>query len=119
MFIECTNKGCYASEEQLLDPEENEVYCVECGETINVPPTTKALLKSLGQIKKAVKSGIQYTCKSCNFTGKPLLKKMAGTTHAAYCRKCDAQLDVHPSFIQALKLMKEEYGDGDKDGGSL
>ena len=64
MFLNCTNKGCYANGEHTLDKTDNGVYCVECGESIDVPQTTKVILKSLGQVQRKVKSGVQFTCKA-------------------------------------------------------
>lgn len=118
MYLNCTNKGCYANDEHCLDEEENEVYCIECGEQVNVPSTTKAILKSLRQIKRRVKSGVQFTCKQCNTTDKPMLKKMGDEQMVAACRKCEAQLEIHPSFIQAMKVMKEEYMDREDERGA-
>lgn len=117
MLLKCTNKGCYADGEHLLDETKNEVNCVECGEPIEVPNTTKTILKSLRQVQRKVKSGVQFTCKECGQTDKPLLRNMAGNITKAICRHCDAELDVHPSFIQAMKVMKDEYitrGDDDR-----
>lgn len=109
MILTCTNKGCYASGEHTLDKNDNNVYCIDCGEAIDVPQTTKVILKSLGQVQRKVKSGVQFTCKECKHTDKPLLKSLAADKKVGVCRNCDAQLDIHPSFIQAMSVMKEEY----------
>lgn len=116
MFIPCTNKGCYEETEALLDTESNVVNCTTCGNEIKVPQTTKATLKSLGQIKRQVKSGIHIECAKCGYEDRPLLQGSNAAT-AVVCRKCKEPLKVHGSLIQALKLMKDQYGEnlGDQD----
>jgi len=109
MLVQCTNKGCYTQDAHLLDVTTNNVTCNTCGETIDVPVTTKKVLQSMGQIRRTSKSGVQVKCKSCGQTGKPLLKTLSGGATIAVCRKCQKQLDVHPSFILAMKEIGEEY----------
>jgi hypothetical protein len=109
MLIQCTTKGCYSQDHPLLDPATDNVVCNNCGNTIDLPATTKKALKSMSQIRRAPKSGVQVKCKGCGHTGKPLVKKLSGGAAIATCRKCEKQLDVHPSFILAMKEMGEEY----------
>lgn len=117
MILQCTNKGCFASGEHLLDDKagdngEGQVICIECGESINVPRTTKVILKSLGQIRKNVATGLQFLCKECGTRDRPILKKMSKTQTIAVCKKCSKQLEIPPSFIQALKFIKVDSDDG-------
>jgi hypothetical protein len=109
MLIQCTHKGCYSQDHHLLDSASNEVTCNTCGEAIDIPQTTKKALQSMGQIRRAPKSGVLIKCKACGHSGKPLLKTLSGGVTIATCRKCDKQLDVHPSFILAMKEMGGEY----------
>lgn len=109
MLIQCTTKGCYSQDHHLLDPDADSVTCNNCGNVINLPVTTKKALKSMSQIRRTPKSGVQTKCKECGHTGKPLLKKLSGGVTIATCRKCEKQLDVHPSFILAMKEMGDEY----------
>lgn len=113
MLLSCTHKGCFSHDHHLLDPDTNEVFCLECGEAIkNVPNPTKSVLKSLGQIKRKSKNGLQYTCKDCGHNDRPLLKSLSGGVKIATCRKCGKKMDIHPSFIQAMSEL-EGYSDAD------
>lgn len=109
MLIQCTSKGCYSQDHHLLDVTSNEITCNSCGEVIDVPVTTKKALQSMSQIRRTPKSGIQIKCKGCGHTGKPLLKKLSGGAAMGVCRKCAKQLDIHPSFIMAMKELGAEY----------
>jgi hypothetical protein len=109
MLIQCTSKGCYTQDHHLLDLGTDNVVCNNCGETVNVPQTTKKILKGMSQVKRASKSGVQVKCKSCGQTGKPLLKTLSGNVAIATCRSCEKQLDVHPSFVLAMKEIGGEY----------
>lgn len=122
MLLQCMERGCFYSDEHLLDLSTNEVICTKCGKPLNVPDTTKRLLKSMHQVKKQVKTGLQITCKSCKYVDKPLLKKNDKGRLIASCRSCGKDLEMYHSFIVAMKEMGEEYaqesevdgGDGDK-----
>lgn len=109
MLLSCDKKGCYAQDEHLLDLTTGQINCTACGEAINLPPTTKNILKTMGQVRRTAKSGIQVKCKACGQSGKPLLKTLVGGATFATCRKCDAKLDVHPSFVLAMKEIGNEY----------
>ncbi len=108
MLLNCTNKGCYANDEHKLDLNEDKVICDHCGKEITVPETTKRTLKSLNQVRKKPKTGIQITCKTCGHTDKPVLSQQPNSTIAT-CRKCYAKLDIHPSFVNAMREMGGEY----------
>jgi hypothetical protein len=109
MLIQCTSKGCYTQDHHLLDATTNDITCNTCGEVIDVPVTTKKALRSMGQIRRTPKSGVQIKCKACGHSGKPLLKTLSGGVSVGVCRKCSKQLDVHPSFILAMKELGAEY----------
>lgn len=109
MLIQCTSKGCYSQDNHLLDTASKEVTCNTCGEVIPVPNTTKKALESMGQVRRAPKSGVLFKCKACGHNGKPLVKTLSGGVSIATCRSCEKQLDVHPSFILAMKEMGGEY----------
>jgi Fe2+ or Zn2+ uptake regulation protein len=118
MLIQCTSKGCYSQDHHLLDATSNEVTCNTCGQVIDVPQTTKKALQSMSQIRRTPKSGVQVKCKACGHTGKPLLKSLSGGVSIAACRKCGKQLDVHPSFILAMKEMGGEYASDKAEDGN-
>lgn len=110
MLISCTNKGCYALDEHLLDQSENKleggnVICIECGGIVNVPRITKNVLKSLGQIRREAKNSLKFPCKDCGHKGAPNLVKQANGTTTAHCQSCQKPLKIHPSFIEALKVI--------------
>jgi transcription elongation factor Elf1 len=109
MLIQCTHKGCYAQDHHLLDIGSDEVTCNNCGNAINLPPTTKKALVTMNQIRKTPKSGLTFKCKSCGHNSKPLLKTLSGGVTIATCRKCDKQIDMHPSFILAMREMGADY----------
>ncbi len=108
MLLNCTNKGCYANDEHKLDLNEDKVICDHCGKEINVPVTTKKMLKTLNQVRKKAKTGIQITCKMCDHTDKPILVRQPKTTIAT-CRKCGSKLEMHQSFINAMVEMGSDY----------
>lgn len=114
MLLQCQTKGCYLEDEHQLDTSTNEVYCTKCNNTINVPATTKKVLKNMGQIRRTAKSGIQNKCKKCGHTNKPVLKKLSGQVYTALCRACKSQLDIHQSFIMAMVEMGAEYMEEEK-----
>ena len=114
MLLSCTNKGCYSQDNHLLDLDTNTVLCVECGKEVAVSKPTLGILKTMGQVKRSVKSGIQSVCKACKSTDNPVLKKLNGKVYYAVCRKCGEKLDMHPSFVEAMK----ETG-GYKEGETL
>lgn len=111
MIIQCDQKGCYSVGEHLLDETDKsvspdgQVFCIDCGKPINVPRSTKVILKQFRQVKRKVKEGLAFTCKACNHTARPILKKLANKTTVANCPKCNQKMDIHPSFIEALKSM--------------
>lgn len=107
MLLSCTNKGCFSHDHHQLDPDSNEVICLDCGESLkNVPKPTLSVLKSLGQIQRKSKMGMQYTCKACGATDKPLIRMLSGGVRIASCRKCGKKMDIHPSFVQAMSEME-------------
>jgi len=107
MLLSCTAKGCSSYDHHQLDPKTNEVMCLECGEPLkNVPMPTKSVLKSLGQIQRKSEMGMQYTCKACGHSDKPLIKKLSGGVSIASCRKCGKKMDIHSAFIQAMSEME-------------
>lgn len=115
MLIQCTSKGCYSQDHHLLDATTHDVTCNTCGQVVDVPATTKKVLQSMSQIRRTSKSGVQVKCKSCGHTDKPLLKTLSGGPSVAVCRKCEKQLDVHPSFVLAMKEMGGEYTSNKED----
>lgn len=89
--IYCTNKGCSKESEALLNTETDEVECAECGKSINVPYSTKASLKSIGQIRRTKKSEKAFSveCKKCNKIEVPVIDANKNIV----CGKCKVKLD--------------------------
>lgn len=75
--IYCTNKKCRKETEALLNKENNEVECLDCGENINLPSQTKISMETIGQIKRTKKSDKAFSveCKSCKKVSVPILDK--------------------------------------------
>lgn len=116
MFITCQNKGCYASEESVLDENDNTVYCLRCQKPIEVPRQTKVTLKTLKQTKRTVvKKGLQFTCKECKATNRPELKTLAGKVTIAICPKCSKEMKIPAPFIEALKSIAPDESDEEAD----
>jgi ribosomal protein L34E len=66
ILLNCNNKGCGKSNEHVLDPLDNQVYCADCGNVINgISHFTKTQLKALKQIKKPIKSAYAVRCPKC------------------------------------------------------
>ena len=76
MFISCTNKGCFASTEALLDVTTNDVICRDCGKPITgITSFAKVSLKTLGQTTKGQKKSqkLEFDCLSCSKKVQPIL----------------------------------------------
>lgn len=112
MLIVCTNKNCYDQNEHLLHTDTNEVVCVKCDRVIDVPQTTKKTLSSLKQIAKQVKKALEFECKGCKKTSRPLIRA-AGKTSIAVCRHCGERFNISQPFVEALKMVKEDTDDAE------
>jgi DNA-directed RNA polymerase subunit RPC12/RpoP len=74
----CDNKGCRKEMEPVLDKQTNEVYCTECGKTINsLTDFAKRQMVVLGQIRRAdkKKQAWSFKCVECQKEGPPKLNK--------------------------------------------
>ena len=118
MIIGCTNKGCFAQEEHLLNEADDTVYCLKCHGVVNVPRTTKATLRTLKQLKRPSKKGLSFQCQHCKVIDRPLLKTLANKVTVAVCKSCGQVLENVPApFIEALKIVGPEMdGNEDVDG---
>jgi len=89
--IYCTNKGCGKENEAVLNTENNEVECIECGKNITVPHSTKISMKGLGQIKRTKKSEKAFAveCKKCNKVCVPSVDQ----NNKIICSNCKNVLD--------------------------
>lgn len=105
MLITCTTKGCLKANEAKLNTEDDKVYCEECGNVIeNVTSYTKKALKSIGQImRNRKKEPFQTYCENCKQPRSLYVKD-----DRAYCKTCDFQIQVPPSFLHGLKVFLEE-----------
>jgi len=109
IIISCDNKGCFKSQEALLDVKTNEVVCVECGKNINnISIFTKRTLKDSGQIKKDAPNNKAYgvKCNKCEKTTTPILtpnKKIV-------CSTCSEELELSTPYktmlLQTLTVSK-------------
>lgn len=102
IIVSCDNKGCFKSQEALLDTETNEVICVECNKTIkNITTFTKSALKDLGQIKKEDKEKKSFAlkCDQCNKTETPIMNK----DKQILCGWCKKELNLSLPYKNMLK----------------
>lgn len=110
MLLSCSNKGCFDQNEHLLDQQTNEVMCLKCNRPIPYPQTTKKTLASLGQVMRHVKKALEFECKGCGKTSRPLVRPV-GRTSIAVCRHCGERFNISAPFVEALKMVKEELAD--------
>jgi len=100
----CDNKGCMKQMEPLLDKKTNEVFCTECGKTINnLTHFAKISLRDMGQIKRTSenKEAFALECKGCKQLHKPRLQN-----NKPICVICGKEYEnVTSSFIQMLKTL--------------
>ncbi len=104
--INCTNKGCHKESEAVLNTETNEVECGECGKNIDVPFSTKAAMKGIGQIKRAKKSEQAFSveCKKCKKVFVPALDQDKNII----CGKCSERLDnIALPFANLIREMND------------
>jgi hypothetical protein len=83
----CDNKGCGEYQAPLLDTETDEVICSECGKPINnLTKFAKTTLRTLGQVKRAVKSQKAFSveCPACKKSAPPVL----GPNREILCAHC-------------------------------
>lgn len=109
-LINCDNKGCHKASQAVIDLSDNQVYCVECGNTIkNITPFAKNQLKNLGQTKKPKKEGFQVKCEKCKKEGMPKLS----SSNELICFDCNNVLNNVPKpfelvIKQAIQNNKKE-----------
>lgn len=99
----CNNKGCGKESEVLLNTNTEDVYCGECGETIqNVSHFTKTTLRTLGQIQRETKQqAFSVKCNSCQKNVVPKLNDK----DQVFCSNCNTHLDyISKPYIQAIKF---------------
>ena len=74
----CDNKGCRKEMTPVIDKNTNEVFCTECGQTINsLTEFAKRQMVTLGQVRRAEKRKQAWSvkCESCQKEGPPVLNK--------------------------------------------
>ena len=102
--ITCSNKGCYASTDALLDLTTNVVICRDCGKPIDsVTSFAKVTLKSLGQTTKGQKKAraLEFDCQTCNKKVVPSLKD-----GKIICSECENEMkNVPTTFRHVIELM--------------
>lgn len=105
MLISCNNGGCGFSDFHRLDLSTNEVHCTKCNKVVNVSPYTKNVLKTMNQVMTKVKSEFEVTCKKCNATDAPALKKFSSTVFKVVCKQCGHVDDyLTRYFVGALQM---------------
>jgi len=99
MLLSCTNKGCLQATNAKLDVDSNEVFCQECGKTINVTPFAKKALKDAGQIiRHAERKPFSLLCSKCNKKRTVYMKD-----DMVYCEYCHEKIPVSAHFKIALR----------------
>ena len=102
-LINCTNKGCYKSQEAYLDLSDNEVYCSECGKMIpNINHFTKSQMKTLNQVRKN-NGRIKAYAQRCNSCKNEDLPKLINNKLA--CSKCSKEL---PNISKPFEILIRE-----------
>lgn len=107
----CSNKGCRAEMAPVIEKETMEVYCTECGQTINsVDEFMKRQLVSMGQTRRVEKKKLAYSiaCKSCKMDAPPVL----GPKKELLCSRCKEEL-THVSAPFA-ELIRQNLKSNDK-----
>lgn len=108
VIISCDNKGCFKSQEALLDLATNEVVCCECGKDIkNISTFTKRTLKDTGQIKKDNNfKAYGVKCVKCNKMSSPLRTP----ANKIICSLCSEELELSTAYktmlLQTLSVSK-------------
>ena len=100
MLISCTTKGCMATTEAKLDRDTGEVICEACGNPVaGITEFMKKGLQSVGQVLRwKVKQAFQASCQNCHQNRSLYVKE-----DKAYCKVCNAQINVSASFLIGLK----------------
>ena len=102
-MMNCPNKGCYKTQEPLLDVELNQVFCSECQKEItNVTSFAKVQMKNLRQTRTNSKKKETYSvkCNRCDKESKPVLSD----TDTLMCRECKQPLqNISIPFANLLK----------------
>jgi hypothetical protein len=104
-ILTCTNKGCYSQDYHKLDVESNDVVCVDCGQTVDINPYMKKIMKDSGQVFKRAKSTKEVTCKQCKVADVPVLLDYGVDTFEVVCNHCGT-MNQHLTnfFIEPLKM---------------
>lgn len=90
--IYCDNKGCFKQNEALLNVDNDEVLCAECGKSItNVTVFMKTQLRASGQIKRFNKKQQTFSVK-CPFCEKESCPKLA-EKQGLVCSQCGESLE--------------------------
>ena len=105
VLIICDNKGCFKQVEPLLNVENNEVICTECGKPIKgVTYFMKVQLKSLGQTmrKQKAKSAYSVLCTKCGKNETPIV----GNDGEIYCSNCNSPIkNITSQMAHVIKTM--------------
>lgn len=100
-YLYCTNQDCRKETAPLLDTNTNEVYCDQCGNTIQANYFIKTTLKTLGQVKRTspAQQAFSVVCPACNTNAQP---KLVGRD--LQCIKCSKEIThLNPTFAAAVK----------------
>lgn len=93
-LVYCDNKSCKKEMEPVLDKNTKEVFCTECGKTINsVTEFAKNQMVSLGQVKRSDKKQQAFSvkCEACQKESPPKLVKDGSNTKLV-CPMCEVEL---------------------------
>lgn len=123
VLINCDNKGCYKQNYHKLDLESGKVFCLDCKQEIRaISPYMKKVLNSNNQTFKRVRSSNELTCRSCGYTGDPILLDYGQGVFEVACSRCK-EADAHLTnyFIEPLKMnpdikkVKVKYAESDDE----
>lgn len=84
----CDNDGCRKEMRPVVDKKTKEVFCTECGKTINsVSVFMKNQLIAFGQVRKDDKKQVPWAvrCHECKKEGPPVLDKSGKELICSFC----------------------------------
>lgn len=100
-----TCSHCRTTKECKLDPETDEVICMDCGKVVQgVSPFFVNTMKAGKEFIQKKKEAFSFKCSKCQKMKKALLSKDA--SHAI-CEECGTFMNVSPHMIQALKIIQD------------
>jgi hypothetical protein len=107
ILLNCSNKGCYATDYHKLDLDSDTVVCLKCNKKVNVTSYMKKSLLTAKQVFRKVDTGLRYLCpnKECGKTDTPVVLEYGQGVYQVCCSHC-GQVNHHLTnfFAEPLRL---------------